>query len=340
MTRSGPFSEVNAEAVTRENRRRIDVVVPVYNKLRFLPVAVGSIVAAAEAYGVAQIWLVDNGSTDGSYELLIDQFGDRARVLRLMSGTIAAVRNFGAKHGDAPIISFIDCDCVVPADYFEQLDAVMAQTRAQGTGCTVMLPPNPTWVEAVWNHMHDDGGEGPREWINAANFAVRRGIFERIGGFSETLETDEDTEICFRIRRAGGTLISDRRLAVAHLDNAKTLPEFFRKERWRAMGMFSTASAGSIDKVTVMMIAHIVALVAAIVVVGVAPVAISMRVMVALALLILVPSATVAYRRRSSVRSYNLVAAVLLYALFYLARINALLMLAVRSRKYAEVTRE
>jgi GT2 family glycosyltransferase len=331
MTRSGPFSEVNAEAVTRENRRRIDVVVPVYNKLRFLPVAVGSIVAAAEAYGVAQIWLVDNGSTDGSYELLIDQFGDRARVLRLMSGTIAAVRNFGAKHGDAPIISFIDCDCVVPADYFEQLDAVMAQTRAQGTGRTVMLPPNPTWVEAVWNHMHDDGGEGPREWINAANFAVRRGIFERIGGFSETLETDEDTEICFRIRRAGGTLISDRRLAVAHLDNAKTLPEFFRKERWRAMGMFSTVSVGSIDKATVMMTAHIAAMAAAIAVLLLAHMDVGIRVLIAVALALMVPAATVVYRRRSSVARFGVPSGVLLYELFYVARINALLMVVVRA---------
>jgi glycosyltransferase involved in cell wall biosynthesis len=316
-----------------EATRRIDVVVPVYNKLRLLSAAVGSVVSAAETHGGVRVWLVDNGSTDGSYEQLMDQFGARAHVLRLISGTIAAVRNFGAKHGNAPIISFVDCDCVVPADYFQRLDAVMAQTHAQATGCTVVLPPNPTWVEAVWNRMHDDGGEGAREWINAANFAVRRDIFEQIGGFNETLETDEDTEICFRIRRAGGTLISDRRLAAAHLDNAKTLPEFFRKERWRALGMFSTVSAGAIDKVTMMMIAHIVALLAAVAVVILAPVPVWIRVIVAMALAFLVPAVTVTYRRRSSVASFSVGLAVLLYALFYLARINALFIIAMRGRK-------
>ena len=333
MMRSAPFTDVKAEAVISENRRHIDVVVPVYNKLRFIPAAVGSIVVAAETYGVANLWLVDNGSTDGSYELLIDQFGDRATVLRLMSGTIAAVRNFGAKHGHAPIISFIDCDCVIPADYFTRLEAVFAESRAEGAGCTVVLPPDPTWVEAVWNRMHDDGGEGPREWINSANFAVRRELFERISGFNETLETDEDTEICFRIRRAGGTLISDRRLAVAHLDNAKTLPEFFRKERWRAVGMFSTASAGSIDKVTVMMIAHIAVLLSATAVLTFVPAAIWIRLAVAIALVFFVPIITVAYRRRSSVAAFSFVPAVFLYALFYLARVNALLIIATRTRK-------
>jgi GT2 family glycosyltransferase len=311
---------------------RIDVVVPVYNKLRFLREAVGSIVAAGEAYGAAEIWLVDNGSTDGSYELLLDQFGGRARVLRLMSGTIAAVRNFGAKHGTAPIISFIDCDCLVPADYFSRLEAVMSESEAEATGCTVILPPNPTWVEAVWNRMHDDGGEGSRSWINSANFAVRRTNFERIGGFNEACETDEDTEICLRIRRAGGRLLSDRRLAVAHLDNAKTLSTFFRKERWRGLGMFS-ASRKSIDKATVMMLAHIVALVSAITVLLIGSAAVWVRLLVALVLALLVPVTTVIYRQRSSVAPFSVVRAIILYELFYLARVNALAIIVVRAAR-------
>src|SRR5438034_161492 len=137
----------NAGPRSGERVPTIDVVIPVYNKFRFLRDAVGSVVAAAETHGSAQVWLVDNGSTDGSYELLTNQYGGRARVIRLMSGTIAAVRNFGAKHGTAPIISFIDCDCLVSADYFERLEAVIAERGAEGTGCTVVLPPNPTWVE-------------------------------------------------------------------------------------------------------------------------------------------------------------------------------------------------
>jgi GT2 family glycosyltransferase len=326
---AGGASRINA---TRARATRVDVVVPVYNKLRFLPDAVGSIVAAGEAYGAADIWLVDNGSTDGSYELLLDQFGGRARILRLMSGTIAAVRNFGAKHGTAPIISFIDCDCVVPADYFSRLETAVSESEAEATGCTVILPPNPTWVEAVWNRMHDDGGEGSRSWINAADFAVRRDIFDRIGGFNEACETDEDTDICLRIRRAGGRLVSDRRLGVAHLDNAKTLRAFFLKERWRGLGMFS-ATRNSIDKPTVMMFAHIVALVSAITVLLTGSAALWIRLLVALGLALLVPVTTVIYRQRSSVAPFSVVPAIILYELFYLARVNALAIIVARAAR-------
>lgn len=324
---------VNIAEYPSERASRIDVVVPVFNKLRLLGEAVGSVIDAAEAHGGTAIWLVDNGSTDGSYEFLAERYGSRARVLRLMSGTIAAVRNFGARQGSAPIIAFIDCDCLIPSDYFERLEAVMTTTVTDGTGCAVVLPPNPTWVEAVWNHVHDDGGEGIRSWINAANFAVRREMFERIGGFNEACETDEDTEICLRIRRAGGRLVADRGLAVAHLDNAKTLPAFFRKERWRGLGMFSTVSHGGIDKPTAMMFAHVVALVSAIIVIAIAPITMWLRAGLALALALLVPAVTVIYRRRTAAASFAFVPAIVLYELFYLARINALSMIAMRARR-------
>lgn len=326
---------MSSSALAPEHEVRIDIVVPVYNKIKFVRDSVGSIADAAEAHGASRLWLVDNGSTDGSYELLLEQFNGRARILRLTSGTISAVRNFGARQGNALSLSFIDCDCVVGVDYFRQLETVFTETGAEGTGCKVVLPPHPTWVEAVWNRMHDDGSEGPREWINSANFAVARDVFERVGGFDEQLETGEDAEICQRIRAFGGRLIEDRRLAVAHLDNAKTLPTFFRKERWRGLGMLGTVSTNSLDKPTAMTVMHISALVAAVGVAVWAPLDGWARLLIFLALLWLAPAVTVVYRRRSSVAAFSLPRGVILYQLYYLARSNALVIIALRALRRA-----
>jgi cellulose synthase/poly-beta-1,6-N-acetylglucosamine synthase-like glycosyltransferase len=313
-----------------ESAVRIDVVVPVYNKLKFLDKAVGSVADAVDAHGATRLWLVDNGSTDGSYEFLVKRFAPRANLLRVPSGTISAVRNLGAKEGSAPIISFIDCDCLLASDYFTQIETAFAETGAEATGCKVVLPLNPSWVESVWNRMHDDGSEGLREWINSANFAIRRSVFEQIGGFDETLETGEDAEICQRIRRIGGRLVEDRRLAVAHLDNAKTLTVFFRKERWRGLGMLGTVSTHSLDKPTAMTVIHLLALSAAIGVMSFAPMSVLSRVGLGLALAFVAPVVTVAYRRRSSVVRFDSLRGVVLYQLYYVARINALAMICVR----------
>jgi glycosyltransferase involved in cell wall biosynthesis len=312
---------------------RVDVVVPVFNKLGLLARAVGSVADAVDAYGAARLWIVDNGSTDGSFEFLLEHFAARASVLRLPLGTISAVRNFGAIQGSAPQISFIDCDCLLAIDYFAQLEKVFAQTGADATGCKVVLPPNPTWVEAVWNRMHDDGSQGDRRWINSANFAVLRATFARIGGFDEHLETGEDAEICQRIRNAGGRLVEDPRLGVAHLDNAKTPSAFFRKERWRGLGMLGTVSTRSIDKPTAMTIAHLLALVASIGIAFQSSLNVLSRVTAGLALAFLAPVVTVAYRRRSSVSPFSLLRGVLLYQLYYLARLNALSIIAVRGMR-------
>src|SRR5215211_808483 len=105
---------------TKADCIRIDVVIPVYNKRHLLEEAVGSVAIAAEAHGAARLWIVDNGSTDGSYEFLMQRFSRRATILRLPSGTISAVRNLGARQGDAGVLSFIDCDCLLQRDYFSQ----------------------------------------------------------------------------------------------------------------------------------------------------------------------------------------------------------------------------
>jgi len=327
-----------SSTISRSGAPPIDVVVPVYNKLAFILDAVGSVANAVDAHPGARLFIVDNGSTDGSYELLLEHFGSRAHISRLMSGTIAAVRNAGAKQGHAPIISFIDCDCLIPRDYFARLETVLSETHAEATGCLVLLPPNPTWVEAVWNRMHDDGVSQNETWINSANFAVRRMIFEQVGGFNERLETGEDAELCQRIRGAGGRLVEDARLGVAHLDNAKTVSAFYRKERWRGLGMFGTFRVGSLDKPIVMTIAHLLALVAAVVVLGWGKGPLWIRCAISAVLAFAAPVITVAYRRRSSVRSFSRIRAVLLYQLYYLGRINALAIIASRTLRTKRAT--
>ena len=312
---------------------RVNVVVPVYNKRPLLEPAIGSILAAAERHGATDIRLVDNGSTDGSFELLGSLFGDKACVLRLTPGSIGAVRNFGARLGNADIVSFLDCDCLVPVDFFTILEEVFERTGAAAAGRRIVLPPNPTWVESTWDQMHQDGLDGERTWINSANLAIRRRVFEIVGGFDESLETGEDAELCQRIRSGGGRIVQDQRLAVAHLDNSKTLPAFYRKERWRGLGMFGTVSTSALDKPTAITLAHFLLLCIAAVVVAFAPFKWEWRILIGAVLLLLAPAATVAYRKRSSIHRFNLFHAAILYELYLLARINAMfIVLARRAR--------
>ena len=158
----------------------------------------------------------------------------------------------------------------------------------------------------------------------------RAPIFARVSGFDEHLETGEDAEVCLRIRQAGGTLLEDSRLAVAHLDNAKTLPAFFRKERWRGLGMLGTVSWHSVDKPAAMTIAHLFAIIAAVAALVWLRTNVWARAAIVIALMFAVPAVTVVYRRRSSIASFSFLRATVLYQLYYLARINALVIIVSR----------
>jgi hypothetical protein len=70
-------------------------------------------------------------------------------------------------------------------------------------------------------------------WLGSGNLAVRRTVFEAIGGFDERLETCEDVDLCERIRAAGHRLVADERLHSIHLGDPATLTELFISERWR-----------------------------------------------------------------------------------------------------------
>lgn len=323
-------SDPMANGALAQARIPIDVVIPVYNKRQLLDRALGSVLAAADAYGAATIWLMDNGSADGSFEALLALAAPNVHVARVADVTIGALRNAGAAGGTAPIISFIDCDCLLPSHFFSTLGAVFSKTGAAAAGRRIVLPPDPTWVEYTWDQMHQDGRDGERTWINSANLAVRRDMFERVGGFDEALETGEDAELCQRLREGGGRVIQDQRLAVAHLDNAKTLGAFYRKERWRGMGMFGTVNARALDKPTAMTFAHLALLAASLAVVLASPLGMAGRIAAASVFALAVPALTVWYRRRSSVGNFSVVRAALLYELYFLARGNAIVMLAGR----------
>jgi GT2 family glycosyltransferase len=67
------------------------------------------------------------------------------------------------------------------------------------------------------------------------NLFVRKKHFFEIGGFNESLETCEDVDFCYRIKRHG-KIVSDSTIGVIHYGEAATLREFAGKEIWRGRG--------------------------------------------------------------------------------------------------------
>src|ERR1700693_5984465 len=108
-----------------EVKDKFSVVVPVLNSKNHLRPCLDSILAAMERYRNTELIVLDNGSDDGSYEILLNEYGTRARIQQVCGVPVGALRNRGAALAEAEFVVFIDSDCVVVPYYFEQALSVV-----------------------------------------------------------------------------------------------------------------------------------------------------------------------------------------------------------------------
>ena len=322
-----------ADAVLRKSD--ITVVVPVLNGMRFLPRTVPTLLAAGRYSGRVEFIYVDNGSTDGSEDYLRDRASDGIRFFSRKGDTIAGMRNFGARQGRGQYLSFIDGDCSIPERYFELAVSMLLSTGAAATGCEIHVPEQPHWIESAWHDLHYVGRNRDVQYLNSGNFFVSRSAFERVGGFREDMLTGEDAEIGERLVMAGERIRACPEVKAIHLGNPKSIPQFYRRNVWHGLGMFGTVSWNRLDRPTAMLAVHLIATVIGFATLLIGPPSIALRMATALGLQFVAPVATVVYRGRRTGRWRSATVGVLLYWLYYWARLHALALVALgRSERY------
>jgi glycosyltransferase involved in cell wall biosynthesis len=86
----------------------ISVIIPAYNVAQFLREAVDS--ALAQTRRDIEAIVVDDGSTDGSADMLRDLDDPRLRVIRQDNAGSAAARNAGLRLASGNLVAFLDAD--------------------------------------------------------------------------------------------------------------------------------------------------------------------------------------------------------------------------------------
>jgi len=100
---------------------KISIIVPVYNCAPYVERCVRSIMA--QTYTDLEIICVDDGSSDGSGEILDTLAGEDARihVVHQKNAGASAARNTGIDLSTGELISFVDSDDAIEPDMYETL---------------------------------------------------------------------------------------------------------------------------------------------------------------------------------------------------------------------------
>lgn len=217
------------------------VIVPHYNDSARLTRCLEALLPQMQE-GV-ELVVVDNASTE-------DLSGLRARWpdLRLVTEPrkgAANARNRGVAETTAPLLFFLDCDCVPNADWLQTALAVSGQADLIGGRLTVFdeTPPPRSGAEAFETvfAFENRAYVEQKGFSVTANLLTRRDVFEAVGPLTHGLS--EDWEWCRRATAKGYRLAYEDTLVVAHPARADW-PALRRKWRRLTEEMFQLGGTG------------------------------------------------------------------------------------------------
>ncbi|MFC1467899.1 glycosyltransferase [Verrucomicrobiota bacterium] len=184
-----------------ENIPLISVIVPVYNGKRFLSACLESL--KTQTYSNFEIIIVDDGSTDGSPELVTSP----AQLIYTRGRTGAgAARNLGAKSAKGDYLLFTDCDVEAPPDWIEKTVKTIQKKNVKCGGGGYAGPVEDTFIqwfafeELAWRRRNF---HGEVETLVSNNLFCERRLFNAIGGFPEDYcaASSEDMEFSWKVSR-------------------------------------------------------------------------------------------------------------------------------------------
>jgi GT2 family glycosyltransferase len=192
------------------------VVVPNLNGAHFLEPCLASL--ARQTLAADDVIVVDNGSTDGSVELVRERYPE----VRLISFTenrgFAAAMNAGIAEARAGLVAFLNNDAFAEPTWLEELAACLARHPAAAAATSkLLLADEPgrldgagdgltrSFLPYVRGHGEpDDGRYGDEVEVFGASGAAavwRASVLRELGGFDERFFAYyEDVDLSFRAR--------------------------------------------------------------------------------------------------------------------------------------------
>ena len=186
---------------------RFSVVIPTYNRATILPRAIHSVLD--QTYTDVEVVVVDDGSTDGTREVVAAIDDARVTYLAQPNRGVSAARNTGAGAATGEFIVFLDSDDVLLPDAVQRYSTMTADNDVV-VGAVIKVSADLLRWRTV---TPDRAGVQATAFtpLLAGGFAIRRSRFRACGGYDDDLRYSENTDLAWRLR-AG--LLAEHRIDV------------------------------------------------------------------------------------------------------------------------------
>jgi glycosyltransferase involved in cell wall biosynthesis len=210
----------------------VSVIMPCLNARAFVEQAVRS--ALGQDHGNVELIVVDDGSTDGSREILArlaSEHAGRMMVLHQDRKGPYPARNAGLEHARGTLVAFLDADDYWSEDCLAKLSSALQAAQADLAYCGWQnvgdgVPGREPYVPPEY-----EKGDAAALFLKACPWPIhaalsRRSLLERIDGFSTRLFSSMDYDLWLRV--------------LAQTRNIVRVAEVLAFYRWHGEGQISS----------------------------------------------------------------------------------------------------
>lgn len=218
---------------------KITVVIPNYNGIKYLEDCLCALYNQVEDTPAFEVLVVDNGSTDGSVEMLQNRL-PQTKLIRLSENTgFCHAVNVGIQASEGPYVILLNNDTKPDTEFVKALyEAIQARERAFSVSAKMLMWDRPELIDDAgdrycvfgWAYARGKGKpaadyDKPVEIFAACGGAAiyRRAVLEEIGLFDEAhFAYLEDIDIGYRAKLYGYRNYYEPKAAVLHYGSASS----------------------------------------------------------------------------------------------------------------------
>ncbi len=191
--------------------KKYSVIVPVYNRISEVVDLLDSL--QKQTYKNFEIIIVEDGSTD-KCDKVVEEYSatlDIKYFFKENSGP-GDSRNYGMEKAEGEYLIFFDSDCIIPAQYFAEVEKYLATNPVDAFGGPDSADESFSNVQKAINYsmtsiVTTGGVRGKENKLDtyqprSFNMGISRAVYEKVGGYSD-IHPGEDPDLSYRIMNAG-----------------------------------------------------------------------------------------------------------------------------------------
>jgi glycosyltransferase involved in cell wall biosynthesis len=173
------------------------VIIPAYNRAGIIKRAIQSVLD--QTYSHFEIIVVDDGSID-STALELDDFikNHQIKYVHQSNKGVCAARNTGASIASGQYVVFLDSDDSVEQHWLMDFHHCLENSNADLVFCSMHVQKinGDRKMISCMDPYQTDGKE--KGLFLAGAWAMRKSVFDHLGGYDESIRYGENTELKFR----------------------------------------------------------------------------------------------------------------------------------------------